>query len=1098
MKKRWISVLVATLAGTVALFLCLTWAAGQAAAETAVAAPPHTIPVSPDSVEAETLKPAANRAAGGWEVECVDCPPPPHQFTDMTDRSLKLDAAGHPHIAYGENYLYYAWHDGADWHYETVDDSPDVGAAASLVVDGDGYPHISYYDDANDALKYAYRDGSGWHIQTVDTDVHSYAGLDISLALDGGQYPHISYSNSFDSFFTTDLRYAYLNGSGWHTETVDSGNVGKYNSLALDEDGHPHIVYDDDAEGYTDTDASLRYAYHDGSSWVTRTVESTGDYSPIGRDNSLALEPTAPYTPHVSYVNSTGDRKYAYLDGSAWHTQTLAFKGWFSSLVLDESGYPRFSYSDNGLLFAYMDGSGWHTQTVRSGADFRYTSLVLGGDGYAHISYYDNTTKDLEYAYRDAADWHFRTVDSESDGGNEVGEHTSLALDENGYAHVSYYDDTDGDLKYAYQDGSGWYTLTVDSGGDVGQYTSLALDGDGYPHISYYDDSGDDLKYAYQDASGWHSQTVDSDGRVGTYTSLALEPTAPYTPHISYYDASNEHPKYAYLGGSGWYSQTVGTGFPAGQYTSLALGSDGYPQISYYCHYFGDLRHTRQVTATGWQESVVAYYSENFNRAGRFNSLALDDSGYPYISYYDEFLGALRVAKDWAPNGWSTMWTVDSVAAWDTSLVMSGTYPHVSYYDALHLDLKYAYRDASGWTSQTIDSDGDVGRYTSLAMDGDGHPHISYYDADRHHLKYAYLSTRPIAGFTADPTSGFRPLTVAFADTSTGAEVDTWLWSFGDGGTSSQQSPTHTYETAGTYTVSLAISGPGGTDALTRSNYISVYEPVKADFYGTPVQGTFPLDVSFTDASSGPVEVWEWDFGDSETSGQQHPTHRYTTTGVFTVTLTVRVTGASALLPGGTDTHTRTAYITVTEPAPQVDFVGAPRSGPAPLTVQFTSTVTGTVSAYAWDFGDDGVASSPHPSHTYRSAGSFGVSLLVTGPGGTAEESKPGYVTVNAPPGVPTATFSADVVSGTAPLTVTFTAVTSGTVEHWLWSFGDSGTAFTGPVVGHTYVTTGVFDVSLTVSNTHGSFVVSQPSYITVSEKGEDWYPVYLPAVMRM
>jgi PKD repeat protein len=57
--------------------------------------------------------------------------------------------------------------------------------------------------------------------------------------------------------------------------------------------------------------------------------------------------------------------------------------------------------------------------------------------------------------------------------------------------------------------------------------------------------------------------------------------------------------------------------------------------------------------------------------------------------------------------------------------------------------------------------------------------------------------------------------------------------------------------------------------------------------------------------------------------------------------------------------------------------------------------------------------------------------------------------------------------------------------------------AFTGSAVAHTYVTTDVFDVSLTVSNTHGSFVVSEPSYITVSEKGEDWYPVYLPAVMR-
>jgi PKD repeat protein len=218
---------------------------------------------------------------------------------------------------------------------------------------------------------------------------------------------------------------------------------------------------------------------------------------------------------------------------------------------------------------------------------------------------------------------------------------------------------------------------------------------------------------------------------------------------------------------------------------------------------------------------------------------------------------------------------------------------------------------------------------------------------------------------------------------------------------------------------------------------------------------------------------------------------------VYTVSLTAQVAGASAVLPGGTDTRERTHYITVTESPPQVDFVGNPRSGDAPLTVQFTSTVTGTVTDYQWNFGHGGFADTPNPTHTYPHAGSFGVTLVVTGPGGTTDISKPGYISVNAAPGAPTATFSADVVSGTAPLTVTFTAVTSGTVEHWLWSFGDGGTAFTGPVVSHTYVTSDTFDVSLTVSNTHGSFIVSNPAYITVRTKDDDSHFIYLPLILR-
>jgi len=252
-----------------------------------------------------------------------------------------------------------------------------------------------------------------------------------------------------------------------------------------------------------------------------------------------------------------------------------------------------------------------------------------------------------------------------------------------------------------------------------------------------------------------------------------------------------------------------------------------------------------------------------------------------------------------------------------------------------------------------------------------------------------------------------------------------------------------------------------------------------------------PLVVTFTAVTSGTIEGWLWIFGDGgEALNGPILQHTYQTPGVFDVSLTVSNTH-------GSYTISEPDYITVTEPpipAPEVDFTGSPRNGDAPLGIQFTSIVTGEVTSYAWTFGDGGVASTPNPTHTYASAGSFGVTLVVTGPGGTAQAVKPAYITVNPPPGAPTATFSANVVSGTVPLAVTFTAVTSGTVESWHWTFGDSTVAFAGPVVQHTYQMPGVFDVSLTVSNTHGSYTVNKPRYITVSSGG---HRVYLPLVLR-
>ena len=657
--------------------------------------------------------------ADGWVIEFVDgkC------FSKMTDRSLRLDAQGHPHIAYGKDHLYYAWHDGISWHYETVDQSGPVGMHASLALDGSGYPHISYcHSDSTysycESLKYAYQNSSGWHIETVDSKAG--VGEYSSLALDGDGYPRIAYHDLSNH----DLKYAYRDATGWHIETLDDG-AGYYVSLALNASGYPHISYLSDID--------LRHAYRDVAGWHIESVDSAARWA----STSLVLD--AEGYPHISYRGGD-DLKYAYQDATGWHTETVdsaeGLVGRYNSLTLDTSGYPHISYYHFGtswpgnigdLKYAYQDAAGWHIETVDSKGNVgQYASVALDADGYPHISYFDYTHRELKYAYQNPSGWHMETVDSEGAGGLDI----SLALDRDGHPHISYFDHSRADLKYAHKDGYRWYTETVDKVGRVGEHTSLALDRIGYPHISYYycglSDPCDvgDLRYAYQNASGWHIETVDSEGDVGRYTSLALD--AGGYPHISYLDVSNRDLKYAYQDTAGWHIETVDSEGNVGWCTSLALDRNGYPHISYWDAYNDNLKYARR-DASGWHIETVD------SEGVVWNSLALDGDGYPHISY--DAAGDLKYAYQDA-TGWHVE-TVDSESDvhWDTSLALDRDgYPHISYHGGV---LKYAYQDAAGWHTQTVDSGWAVGYKNSLALDASGFPHISYYDEAIHDLKYA-------------------------------------------------------------------------------------------------------------------------------------------------------------------------------------------------------------------------------------------------------------------------------------------------------------------------------------------------------------------------
>ncbi|MFA5409772.1 MAG: PKD domain-containing protein, partial [Bacilli bacterium] len=159
------------------------------------------------------------------------------------------------------------------------------------------------------------------------------------------------------------------------------------------------------------------------------------------------------------------------------------------------------------------------------------------------------------------------------------------------------------------------------------------------------------------------------------------------------------------------------------------------------------------------------------------------------------------------------------------------------------------------------------------------------------------------ANFTADTTAGLIPLAVQFTDTSTGSPT-AWNWTFGDGETSTAQSPAHTYAAEGNYTVTLTASNPADEDTETKTEYIKVFDPVTAAFTANETLGLTPMNVQFNDTSTGTPTSWLWDFGDDNTSALQNPAHTYAAEGNYTVTLT-------ASNPADEDTETKTEYIKV-------------------------------------------------------------------------------------------------------------------------------------------------------------------------------------------
>ncbi len=333
----------------------------------------------------------------------------------------------------------------------------------------------------------------------------------------------------------------------------------------------------------------------------------------------------------------------------------------------------------------------------------------------------------------------------------------------------------------------------------------------------------------------------------------------------------------------------------------------------------------------------------------------------------------------------------------------------------------------------------------------------------------------PLAQFETSDQIGQAPFAVTFnASQSSDPDGDplTYTWDFGDGNTGTGEIAIHTYQSTGTFTAKLTVSdGQASTDAFATIFVSSGNAAPVASFTANPLTGEAPLLVSFDASNSSDPDndplTYAWTFGDGNTGAGISPTHTYQTGGVFTATLTVS---------DGTSSTSSSVNITVTLPnqGPTAAFSANPSSGEAPLAVSFDASGSSDPEndplTYIWAFGDGNSGAGISPNHTYVSPGVYTVTLTVSD--GEFSDQSTGVINALVPNLGPTAAFTATPTTGDSPLPVSFDASASTDPENdaltYSWAFGD-GNSGTGVSPSHTYVASGTFTVTLTVSDGQNS-----------------------------
>lgn len=327
----------------------------------------------------------------------------------------------------------------------------------------------------------------------------------------------------------------------------------------------------------------------------------------------------------------------------------------------------------------------------------------------------------------------------------------------------------------------------------------------------------------------------------------------------------------------------------------------------------------------------------------------------------------------------------------------------------------------------------------------------------------------PIADFLPLPGFGCEvPLTVNFNNISIGA--DTYFWQFGDGTTDTVQFPVHTFDSLGTYPVTLTVTN----DSTGCSDDIAIDLPIAnptAAFTALSTSGCTGTSIDFVNHSTG-ANGYLWIFGDGDSATAVNPSHQYNSPGQYDVTLI-------AYGPGGCEDTVQQATL-VEIVGPETDFTASQTTGCAPLFVTFTdnSSANAGIAGYSWDFGDGNTSLSQNPTHQYLTPGQYDVTLVVIDNQGCTDTlRRPSFIE----PTFPNADFTTEDTLTCAGAPVQFTNLSTGVGNTYLWDFGDGTTSTVPNPVKIFPGNSGSFTITLVVTDVNGcQSSISRSNYISV------------------
>ena len=344
----------------------------------------------------------------------------------------------------------------------------------------------------------------------------------------------------------------------------------------------------------------------------------------------------------------------------------------------------------------------------------------------------------------------------------------------------------------------------------------------------------------------------------------------------------------------------------------------------------------------------------------------------------------------------------------------------------------------------------------------------------------------PDVFFTWDPEPTCLGTATSFFGTS-GSNIVSWYWDFGDGKFSNLQNPINLYLYAATFDVSLSVIDVNGcSDTVTHQ--ITVVEIPDVDFTVNPNPTCVNALTDFSGTSTASITFWDWDFGDGGTANTQNASHAYVMPGIFTATLTVTD------IYGCTNS---TFQLVEVNPLPNPDFE---HTAPACLNdsvffTNFSTTPNGYIVEWDWDFGDGNSVTinfpdNPNVAHLYANNGTFQVFLTVTDSDSCFESTYRQIIIVPRP----IADFTFSLPCDGDPVNFTDLSSLNGgsDIVTWYWEFGDpaSGIYNTSNLQNpsHTFSSAGSFDVILIINNTDDcsdtitkTILVNQLPYVEIA-----------------